>query len=116
MRNLCMVSFLQMCLLEYAVHCSGREIVSQVSGDGNPSGFIRMFVLAMASFCCYKVPSIGFDHLDNFPDFQDGASSTLYWYKVFLHFRFLCDDLYTRYGERHPHSQPASCWRRWWTR
>lgn len=78
-----MVSFLQTCLLEYAVHCTGCEIVGNVSGNGNSSGFIRMFVLAMASFYCYQVPSIGFDHLDNLPDFQDGASSTLYLYRVF---------------------------------
>jgi hypothetical protein len=49
-----------------------------VSGNRNPSGFIRMFVLPVTSFCCYTEPSIGFDHLDDFPDFQDGASSTLY--------------------------------------
>jgi hypothetical protein len=31
-----MVSFLQMCLLEYTIHCTGSEVVSQVPGDGNP--------------------------------------------------------------------------------
>lgn len=84
-----MISFLQVCLLEYAVHRTGCEIICQMSGNGYPAGFLLMFVLAVASFGGNKVPSIGFDDPDDFPHFQDGASSTVYLYTMFLHFRFL---------------------------
>jgi hypothetical protein len=60
-----------LCLLEYTGHRTGCEIIGQVPGNGDPAGFFRMFILAMTSFCCYKVPSISFDYLNNFPDFQD---------------------------------------------
>lgn len=76
-RNLCILSLLQMCLLEYTVHCTGSQIIGKVPGNRDPAGFFRMFKLAMTSFCCNQVPSISFDDLNNFPDFQDDTSSTL---------------------------------------
>jgi hypothetical protein len=48
-------------LFEYTVHRAGREIISQVSGYGNPTGLIEMFILAMTPFGCDKIPSIGLD-------------------------------------------------------
>ena len=73
-----MLSFPQLCLLEYTVHRTRSEIIGQVSGDRDPAGFFRMLVLAMTSFCCNTVPSVSFDQLNDFPDLQDDASSTMY--------------------------------------
>ena len=38
-----------------------RKLIRRVPGDGDPAGFYRMCILAMTPFCCYEVPSIGFD-------------------------------------------------------
>ena len=87
-----MISFPQLCLLEYAVHGTRSQIIGKMPGNGDPAGFFRMFILAVTSFCCNQVPSISFYYLNNFPDFQDDTSSTLYQITVCLLFRFLCRD------------------------
>jgi hypothetical protein len=73
-----MISFLQMCLFVYAVHGTGSQVIGKMPGKGDPARFFRMFVLAVTSFCCNQVPTISFDHLNNFPDFQDDTPSNLY--------------------------------------
>jgi hypothetical protein len=60
-----------------------------VPGKGDPAGLYRMFILAMTPFCCYEIPSIGFNALNNVPDFQEDTSNTAYFYWVYLHFWFL---------------------------
>jgi hypothetical protein len=61
---------------DWLVHGAGCKIFGQVTGNGDPAGFYRMFELAMASFCCNKVPSVSLDHLDNLTDFQDESSGS----------------------------------------
>jgi len=46
-------------------------------GDCDPTGFFCVLVLAMTSLSHEKVPSISFDYLDNFADFQDVTSGYL---------------------------------------
>ena len=76
MRNLCIVSLLELGLFVYTIHRTGCEIIGEVSGNGNPAALFRMLILTMTSFCRYQVPSISFDYLNNFPDFQEDTSGT----------------------------------------
>jgi hypothetical protein len=64
-------------LFEYTVHRTGCEIISRVSGDGNATGLFWMLKLAMTSFGCDEIPSIGLNYFYHFPNFQDDTSNSV---------------------------------------
>ena len=70
------LSLLYFRLFEYTVHRSRREVIGQMSGDGNPAGLFGMFILTMTPFGCYEIPSIVFDYFYHFPNFQDDTSKS----------------------------------------
>ena len=46
------------------------------SSDGCPARVILPGFTGCLYFCCYEVPSIGFDDFNNVPDFQEDTSDT----------------------------------------
>lgn len=54
-----LVLLFQLCLLQNAVQCAGRQIVSWMAGNSHPPQLGCMLILPMAAFCCNQIPSIG---------------------------------------------------------
>jgi hypothetical protein len=54
-----------------AVHRAGSKVIGGMPGNGDSPGLDRVLVLAMTPFQRDRKPSVFFDNLDDFPDFQD---------------------------------------------
>ena len=60
----------QLRLLQNAIPSSGSKVIAWVSCNGHSTRFLRMFILAMTSFCGYQIPTIFRDQPDRLTDFH----------------------------------------------